>query len=108
MAIANIDPSLTKYCPGCGKALHQSAQQCPDCGAPQPGAPGESSRSRIVAAVLALLFGWFGMHKFYLGRTSAGVLYLVFFWTVVPALLALIDAIMLFISSDGEFRAKYG
>jgi len=108
MATANIDPALTKYCPGCGKALHQSAQQCPDCGAPQPGAVASTSRNRTVAAVLALFFGAIGMHKFYLGRTGAGVLYLVFCWTLIPFLLSLIDAILLFTSNDATFYAKYG
>lgn len=108
MATANIEPSLTKYCPGCGKRLHLSAQVCPECGSPQQNSLVEQPRSRIVAAVLALFFGLFGIHKFYLGRKGAGLLYLIFFWTFIPGLLGLIDAIVLLLATDRDFHARYG
>ena len=37
-------------------------------------APGE--KSRVTAGVLAILLGVFGVHKFYLGRTGAGLVML--------------------------------
>ena len=107
MATTTIDPAVTKYCPGCGKGLHLSARICPDCGAPQPGTFGDQPRNRIVAALLALIFGGIGIHKFYLGRKGAGALYLIFCLTLIPALLGFIDAILLFLSSDASFHAKY-
>jgi len=41
--------------------------------------------------LFAALLGSFGIHRFYLGETGAGVLYIVFSWTGVPALLGLIE-----------------
>lgn len=77
-------------------------------GAPYPqGLVRVANRNRVAAAVLAFLFGAFGMHKFYLGRPVAGVLYLLFFWTFIPYLLGLIDFILLLVMSDHEFDLKY-
>jgi TM2 domain-containing membrane protein YozV len=47
--------------------------------------------------LLALLLGGIGIHHFYLGRTFAGVLSLFLFWTFLPAIFALLEA--LFMSS---------
>ena len=35
-----------------------------------------SDRSRLVAFLLCLVFGWLGVHRFYLGKLGTGVLYL--------------------------------
>ncbi|RAI00928.1 hypothetical protein DLJ53_17015 [Acuticoccus sediminis] len=109
--MAGAAPSLEqhdfvgKYCPGCGKRLHESAMTCPQCGATQPGFP---RRNRIAAAILALVLGGFGVHKFYLGQIGWGLMYLVFCWTLIPWLIAFIEFIILLFQSDAEFAAKYG
>ncbi len=64
-----------------------------------------NGKSRITAALLALFVGWLGIHKFYLGRGVAGVLYLLTLGGL--GILALIDAIMLFSMSDEDFEVKY-
>jgi TM2 domain-containing membrane protein YozV len=48
-------------------------------------------RDEIVGILLALFLGTFGVHHFYLRRTGLGVLYCVFFWTGIPALLGFIE-----------------
>jgi TM2 domain-containing membrane protein YozV len=65
-------------------------------------------RSRKVAGVLALLLGGVGAHKFYLGQTLNAVLYLVFCFTLVPALLGLIDGIRILMMTDVGFRERFG
>ena len=50
-----------------------------------------ASKDEIVGLLFALLLGGFGIHKFYLGRNTAGVLYLLFFWTGIPHILGFID-----------------
>lgn len=50
-------------------------------------------KSPALAAVLCLLLGGFGAHHFYLRRPILGVVYLVFFWTMIPAILAFIETI---------------
>lgn len=47
------------------------------------------------------------MHKFYLGQTGAGIVYLLFFWTFIPAIIALFEFIILLGMSEREFATKY-
>jgi TM2 domain-containing membrane protein YozV len=60
-------------------------------------------RSKWLAVIFAVFFGWFGAHKFYLGKTRAGIFYLLFFWSGVPLVLSLIDALILAFKPDYEF-----
>lgn len=48
-------------------------------------------KSMVVAMLLALFLGAFGVHKFYQGKILVGSLYLLFCWTLVPAAFAMID-----------------
>lgn len=47
------------------------------------------------AVLLALFLGGIGGHKFYLGQTGLGVLYLLFCWTMIPGVIALFEAFSL-------------
>ena len=89
-----------KYCRNCGKELEDDVMFCPTCGANQQAEANtsstenqnptnsamttyqanrvefgdtESGKSRIVAAILAILLGGFGAHNFYLGKTGYAV-----------------------------------
>jgi TM2 domain-containing membrane protein YozV len=64
-------------------------------------------KDKTAAVLLAFFLGGFGIHKFYLGRTFAGVMYLVFFWTFIPAFLAWIDIIMLLCMDRDAFDQAY-
>lgn len=64
-------------------------------------------KNRLVAALLALFLGGLGIHKFYLGQTFKGFLYLIFFWTVIPAIIAFFEAIILLVMSDADFDKRY-
>ena len=64
--------------------------------------------SRFVAMMLALFLGGLGIHKFYLGKTGLGVAYLVFCWTLIPAMIGFIDFILLAAMPPAEFARKYG
>jgi TM2 domain-containing membrane protein YozV len=64
-------------------------------------------RSKKVAAVLAFFLGGIGVHKFYLGETGKGLLYLLFCWTLVPAILAFISFCRFAFGSQESFDAKY-
>ncbi len=63
--------------------------------------------NKVVAAILALFLGGLGIHKFYLGQVKQGVLYFVFFWTFIPAILAFIDAVRYLTMDDNVFESKY-
>jgi hypothetical protein len=58
--------------------------------------------------LLALLLGAFGIQRFYVGPISWGVIYLVFFWTGIPQILAWLEALYWLTRSDVEWAAKYG
>lgn len=64
-------------------------------------------KNKSVATLLAFFLGSFGIHKFYLGETLAGVLYLVFCWTMIPGLIAFFEFIGLLLMSEQSFNVKY-
>jgi TM2 domain-containing membrane protein YozV len=66
-----------------------------------------SSKSKTTAGVLAIFLGGFGAHKFYLGQTGIGILYLLFFWSGIPAIIGLIEGIIYLSMSDSSFAEKY-
>lgn len=64
-------------------------------------------KNKIVAAVLAWFLGGFGVHRFYLGQVGKGLLYLLFFWTGIPFLIAFIDFILFLTMSEKKFNFRY-
>ena len=50
--------------------------------------------NKLVYILLALFLGGIGAHKFYSGKYGMGIVYLVFFWTGIPALCAVVDLII--------------
>jgi TM2 domain-containing membrane protein YozV/ribosomal protein L40E len=104
-------PKNTKFCADCGAQINAKAEICPKCGVRQaPATLARPPKDRITAALLALFLGGLGIHKFYLagGSTKWGIIYLVFCWTFIPAILALIEALLLFVMSDNKFHMMYG
>jgi TM2 domain-containing membrane protein YozV len=96
-----------KYCPHCGLILDARAASCSRCGAPQPSAAAAPGKSKIAAALLALFFGGFGVHKFYLGRWGWGIVYALFFWTLIPGLVAFVEFFLLLFMSEAEFQRRH-
>lgn len=64
-------------------------------------------KDKVTAALLAFFLGGFGVHRFYLGQTGLGFLYLIFCWTLVPAFIAFIDFIVFLTMSKEGFDMKY-
>lgn len=50
--------------------------------------------NKLVYILLILFLGGIGAHKFYAGKYGMGILYLLFCWTGIPALCALVDLII--------------
>lgn len=65
-------------------------------------------RSKTVAGLLAIFLGGVGAHKFYLGQTTNGILYLVLSFTLIPALLGLIDGIRILAMTPERFAQRFG
>lgn len=63
--------------------------------------------NKDTAAILAILLGSFGIHKFYLKDSDMGVLYLVFFWTLIPTIISIMEGIYYLTLTDKMFAKKY-
>lgn len=124
--------TTTMECRACAETINARAKKCRFCGeildsAYKPSdvridgsshivvqntiaapAYARPAKSRMAAILLALFLGGIGMHKFYLGRPGQGLLYLIFCWTFIPSVVALIEAIVYILSSDEAFHHKYG
>ena len=64
-------------------------------------------KNKTTAAVLAIFLGGIGVHRFYLGETLKGIIMLLFCWTVIPSILALISGIIWLLGSNESFDKKY-
>lgn len=64
-------------------------------------------KSKLTAAILTLFLGGIGIHKFYLGQSGQGILYLLFCWTFIPSILAFFQFFGLLLMSDHAFNIKY-
>lgn len=91
------------FCRGCGKEIHESAKQCPNCGAPQAAAQGASSQSKLVLALLCFFVGVLGVHRFMVGKIGTGLLMLFTFGGL--GIWSLIDFIVIL---TGNFTDKQG
>jgi len=49
-------------------------------------------KDEVLGVLLAVFLGSFGLHHFYLKQNGLGALYLIFFWTGIPGMVALIEA----------------
>ncbi|NBB17120.1 NINE protein [Caulobacter sp. SLTY] len=73
-------------------------------------------KNKIVAALLAFVLGWLGIHKFYLGKTTAGIIMLLcgtigwvllFIPPMVVGLISFIEFIIYLVKSDQQFHEDY-
>ncbi len=85
------------YCRECGTKHSDRAASCPKCGYKSVC----DGKSVLVYALLALLFGIWGVHKFYAGRRGEGVAMLLMgtigWLLIVPAVVVCIWAFVDFI-----------
>jgi hypothetical protein len=108
----------TKFCHACGQRIDARAEICPGCGVRQPGMSSPAvvinglggsggAKNRMVAVMLALFLGGLGAHHFYLGRPILGIVYLLSCWTLIPALVAFIEALVMLCTSDEAFQRQF-
>lgn len=64
-------------------------------------------RNRNTACLLAVFGGFVGAHKFYLGDRVLGWIYVIWCWTLVPLLLSLYEAVVLWHMSAVSFNMTY-
>ena len=66
-----------------------------------------SGKSKVAAGILGIFLGGIGVHKFYLGHVGLGIVYLLFCWTGIPAIVGFIEGIVYLCSDEQKFQAKY-
>ena len=75
--------------------------------APTPAGKPAGAEKKIVAGILAILLGYLGIHKFYLGYTKEGIIQLILGFLCVGGIIGLIEGIIYLTKSDEEFVATY-
>lgn len=66
-----------------------------------------TSKSKTVAALLAIFLGSFGAHRFYLRSYGWGILYLLFCWTLIPGLIGFVEGVRYLLMDNSEFTDEY-
>lgn len=101
---------------------NEANQPTPENPAPTPAGgttpppSGQKSDKKLVSGLLAILLGWLGIHKFYLGYQKEGIIMLVVglagfllcgIPTSVVGVIGIIEGIMYLTKTDEEFEATY-
>lgn len=63
-------------------------------------------KNKNIAGVLALILGGLGMHKFYMGNTKMGIIYLLFCWTYIPSIIAFVEGLIYLCETDEKFKSR--
>ena len=112
------------YCPNCGTESDEGARFCKSCGKSMSdaartepetiGRPGyaahQPTKSKVAAGVLAIVLGGLGIHKFYLGYVTTGILLIIITVVtcgIVGPIIALIEGILYLTKTDEEFHDTY-
>lgn len=111
-------------CKYCGEKLAVAATPAPVAPTPAPAyvAPQQAQvsgyqldpginpawpmKSKVAAGLLGIFIGGLGIHKFYMGRPIWGILYLIFFWTGIPAFIGFIEGLIYLIQNEHNFQVK--
>ncbi len=112
-----VDPKrASNFCGACGVKTKANQIVCIKCGVSLGSSSGGTGeKNKMIAFLLALFLGVWGIHKFYLGYNNQGIIMLVcgtIGWAllippIVMAIIALIEAIMYISKSDDEFQKVY-
>lgn len=69
--------------------------------------PATKESKKVLAGILAIVLGSFGVHKFILGYTTAGIIQLVLGCFGIGGIIGIIEGIIYLTKSDEEFVQTY-
>lgn len=95
-----------KFCVECGNQINIKAEICPGCGVRVATRP-TGNLSKVALLLITFFLGGLGAHKFYLKKYGQGILYLLFCWTYIPGLAALIEFIIYCTKNEAELQQRY-
>jgi TM2 domain-containing membrane protein YozV len=108
----------TALCYACRQPIDAVAEICPKCGVRQRAAPvaapaGAGSDTKLAAGLCGIFCGAFGVHKFIIGATSAGVIMLLVsvltcgIGGLIMGPIGLVEGIIYLSKSNEEFERLY-
>jgi TM2 domain-containing membrane protein YozV len=103
----------TKICPFCAEKIKKDAIKCRFCWSDLNWEKVAIIKNDIkykdknTAWILALLLWWAWIHKFYLWKPIQWLLYLIFIWTFIPAILWVIEWISYFSYKKVDWDYKF-
>jgi TM2 domain-containing membrane protein YozV/type II secretory pathway pseudopilin PulG len=103
----NLEPDYADavcYCVKCGTVVRMGQVECPRCFTP---VTEFSAKNKITAGLLAFFIGGSGLHRLYLGQWW-GCLYLLFWCTLIPSLVSIVEAIVFWTTPQQKWNRKYG
>ncbi len=107
---------IDKYCPKCGTKIEGKTSFCPECGARLDNNYSNgmhqkeaSDKNKLTAGLLAIFLGSLGIHYFYLGKSTAGILSIILSLCScgIWSLLMFVQGIVMLTLSDEDFTRKY-
>lgn len=117
---------MAMYCPRCNAPNADTAQICINCQTPLAGAGGyqpmqqgyggasslqqiPGAEKKLVAGILGIVAGGFGIHKFILGYTTEGLIQiaLTFITCGIGSIIGLVEGIIYLTKSDEDFVRTY-
>lgn len=109
------------FCKNCGREIPEQSTRCLYCGTPVSDKSANAMQevnfsstkiktrktcSHIVAGLLGIFLGSFGIHKFYLG-SPFGIFYFIFCWTFIPTIIGIVEGIIYLCTAQNVFEKKY-
>lgn len=94
------------YCTNCGEHVEGQMAFCSKCGAAMQG---PELKSRLIAGILGIFLGGLGIHRFYLGYTTIGVIQIVvtIFTCGLGALWGFIEGILILVGNmNNDFDGR--
>ena len=92
------------YCVKCGTVIRIGQAECPKCFTP---VTAFSAKNKITAGLLAFFIGGSGLHRLYLGQWW-GCIYLLFWFTLIPSVVSIVEAIVFWLTPQQQWDRKYG
>ena len=89
-------------CKACFAVIHPQAEICPQCGVRQ-----FHPINKAALLLLTFFLGGLGAHKFYVGKNLQGVFYLLFFWTGIPGIIALVEFLIYLFKDVDQLQRIY-
>ncbi|MBB5038983.1 NINE protein [Prosthecobacter dejongeii] len=101
-----------KHCQSCGAETLEHAVICVKCGCSLhtrslPSLQGSRTAEKTTLCLLTFFLGGIGVHKFYAGNWGWGLIYLVFFWTFIPGIAALVEFIRYLTKDEASLQQAY-